>query len=73
MYRILIWKWFIGHTVLHIPFPSGKFRQGFFSDTTPGSSIDCKYNTLAVVVYVLETSTIDCSRINKGKFLGSTR
>jgi hypothetical protein len=60
------------HCVTHsVPF--WKVQTRFFSDTTPGSSIGCKYNTLAVVVYVLETSTIDCSRINKSKLLASAR
>lgn len=52
------------HCVAHsIPF--WKVQTRFFSDTTPGTSIACKYSTLAVAVDVLETPTIDCSRVNK--------
>lgn len=37
------------HRVAHsIPF--WKVQTRFFSDTTPGSSIDYKYNTLAAIV-----------------------
>lgn len=60
------------HCVAHSN-PFWKVQTRFFSDTTPGTSIECKYSMLAVVVYVLETPTVDRSRVNKVKLPGPTR